>query len=531
MGVVMPDSHEPQSQINVAHLSPDQVTSLARMVFAEEPDEAYINLADVEQIAGYHIESVLGEGASSIVYHVTRAGWNDSFALKLYRRPIADDAGTHRAMREVDLAEQISIPGMPRLLEHGIHNGHLFLVWDLVQGVPIDEYCRLQQRTTRQRVELLIEVTRIVERLHQAGVIHRDLSPSNILVDGAGKPHVIDLGIARIFENATSASSVTSEGSPLGSLAFMAPEQARGDISMVSTRSDQYGLGAIAYYLLSDHTPHDMDTSLMEALRRVGTHPPRVLRHYAPDLPRELGDVVMKAIAPDPEARYETAAAFRDDLTRWLRGYPVLAQPAPWWRRVELSIRRRPQRWAWGSLSGAAILVLSVLAVIGFVQSATARAELNLLQDVRAQEADLQARTESFAEQEKQQRLEAQQLLEQKTKYLNRLQELRNDVLDQIIASLEWVLMMNEQGKLDDALGLLMVMDEAVNAANEFDGKIYQRMSDTRFGIVVNALQALYGIEEGTQDPGFDAVRDALQQYEESRVDEAPPMNPVYTNQ
>lgn len=512
----MSDHHESEARIHVSHLSPDQVTTLARLVFEDDADadERLAGIQGVEEVAGYTIQEVLGEGASSIVYRVTRLGWNEQYALKMYRRPISDDTATQRAMREVDLAEQLTIPGMPRLLEHGIHNGHLFLVWDLVQGVPIDVYCQQHALDLRQRVDLLINVTRIIERLHQAGVIHRDLSPSNILVDGSGTPHVIDLGIARILEDTSRVPSLTGEGSPLGSVSFMAPEQARGETGLVSTRSDQYGLGAIAYYLLSEHTPHDMETSLLEALKRVGTQPPRSLHQLKPDLPRELGHVVMKAIASNPEDRYETAAAFREDLARWVAGYPVLAQSAPWWRRLQLSVRRRPQRWVWGSLSSAAIVVLSVLSVVGFVQSANARADAQFEQGMRAQ-----------AEAE---RTQAEQQLANTIQNRQEVIDERNEVLDTIIGIIEWIFELDAQGDLDDALGMLMVLDEAVKAANEFDGEVYQEFSDARFDIVLNALRALYNIEEGAVDPGFETVREALEQYEDSLVEAAPPMHPFF---
>lgn len=204
--------------------------------------------------------------------------------------------------------------------------------------------------------------------LHERGVIHRDLKPSNILIDGHGQPFIIDLGLAAVLaEGLDPTHTLTTEGTPIGTPAFMAPEQARGervgggptserDVATsrhlrteggsadrigVTTRADVYGLGATAYVVLTGQTPHDMNASLHEAVRRVAQDPPRDPRGLDASLPRALGAVLSKACAADAGNRYATAAEFAEDLRRWLRGEPVTAGSGLRARLVR-AVRSRP---------------------------------------------------------------------------------------------------------------------------------------------------------------------------------------------
>jgi hypothetical protein len=151
----------------------------------------------------------------------------------------------------------------------------------------------------------------------------------------------VDLGVAMLLSRDVE-QTLTIEGTPVGSPAFMAPEQARGEKHNISTRSDVYGLGATAYLVLTGDTPHDMDATLHEAIRRVGNDEPREPVAISPDLPRPLAAVLAKCVRRKPAERYESAAAVASDLRRWLRGEPVEAGSPSISQRLGRMIARHP---------------------------------------------------------------------------------------------------------------------------------------------------------------------------------------------
>jgi hypothetical protein len=152
--------------------------------------------------------------------------------------------------------------------------------------------------------------------------------------------------------------TLTSEGAPIGSPAFMAPEQARGERGQMSTRTDVYGLGATACYVLTGQTPHDTGTTLHSAIQRVAYEEPRDPRLLDPSLPRPLAAVLSKATARNPADRYESAAAFAADLRRWATGEPVLAGSPGLWARALRWAARRPLLATTTTCATAGLLIL-----------------------------------------------------------------------------------------------------------------------------------------------------------------------------
>jgi len=313
--------------------------------------------------SGYIIDRVIGAGGGGTVYRAFREGSDRPVALKVleYRVffPGSADPRTHRAAerarRELQLLQDLHLTILPRVIDHGIDaaTGRLYIATEFIEGHTLDEYCEelgLRQvpgehrESLRQLVEILARVSEAVQALHPHGIIHRDLKPSNILMDGHGDPILIDLGIASVIEGYGdgSRSTLTEEGCPIGTPAFMAPEQARGERARISTRSDVYGLGAIAYKLLTGSTPHDTSATIHEAIRRVAQDQQRDPRVLAPTLPKSLAAVLSKACAQDPQGRYSSAAALAEDFRRWIRGDPVEAQPPGLWARCTRFVGRHP---------------------------------------------------------------------------------------------------------------------------------------------------------------------------------------------
>lgn len=217
------------------------------------------------------------------------------------------------------------------------------LAMQLIDGKPISG-------AGSRSIRALCDAARAIHYAHQRGVLHRDVKPGNILVDGDGQAVVVDFGLARSLQEDKDA-SLTISGEILGTPAFMAPEQAHGDQRQVTVRTDVYGLGASLHALLRDGEPPFDGATAYDVLDAViEDEPPLTYGN------RDLETIAFKAMAKNPARRYATAEAFADDLERFLQNEPIEARRPGAFYRLGQSMRRRPTTWI---LAGA--LVLSLL--------------------------------------------------------------------------------------------------------------------------------------------------------------------------
>lgn len=325
----------------------------------------------------WEVERLIGKGGMGQVYLGQRA--DGAYQLKVAIKVI----GTHQSNRqrrnyfefERQLLAQMQHPAIARILDAGSdEQGRLYLVMEYIQGQPLTRWCARHKLDLHERVKLLIRVTEGVQHAHQKGVIHRDLKPGNILIsdaDGKPMPKIIDFGIAvRADEGADH--PVATAGTP----GYMSPEQVDTALD-IDSRGDVYSLGAILFELVSGKRPRDARTTgdssgeplcpsdeidtlspeeMSDLATRLGTPPQRlrrVLRH-------DLDWIVAKATQPDRNLRYASAAAFAEDLKRWLDGYPPQAAPHHRLRIMHKFIRRN-------ALAVAACTVLGVAVIGGLV--------------------------------------------------------------------------------------------------------------------------------------------------------------------
>jgi TPR repeat protein len=270
--------------------------------------------------------------------------------------------------------------------------GRPYFVMELVKGVPITTYCDVNRLTTKERLELFMEVCHAVQHAHQKGVIHRDLKPSNILVtvkDDHAVPKVIDFGIAKATQATLTAQTLfTGLNQRIGTPDYMSPEQAGLGSLDVDTRSDIYSLGVLLYELLTGRPPFDPETLLAvgyDAVMRVirEEEPPRPSTRLSTLTEEDLtavaakrgsepaklnrllrGDldwIVMKALEKDRTRRYETANGFADDLRRHLDNEVVLARPPSTAYRMKKAWRRNK---VW--LSAAAVVLAALILGVAF---------------------------------------------------------------------------------------------------------------------------------------------------------------------
>jgi serine/threonine protein kinase len=327
------------------------------------------------RIDGYRVIERLGAGGGGEVFRAVRDGAERHVAIKLVRARPGRTPGAGRAWRELDVFADLRLDCMPRVLDFGAAHGRLYIATELIAGKPLDEAAGELDR--RGRVGLLADVADAVQQLHERGVIHRDIKPSNVLVDEAGKPFIIDLGVASLMTSDVM-ETLTAEGAPIGTPAFMAPEQARGDRDKVSIRSDVYALGATALFVIAGQGPHDVSGSLHEAVHRVAHDPPREPRAIDPTLPKRLAAVLAKATESDPDRRYASAREFADDLRRWLKGDSVEATPPGPLRKLGRQVGRHPV-WATSlvSLAIAGLIIATTFVLLLWLNGVPTSARLD----------------------------------------------------------------------------------------------------------------------------------------------------------
>ncbi len=273
---------------------------------------------------------LLGEGGMGRVYRAEDPVLGRSVALKLANDD--SDLALMRFTGEAQAQARIDHPNVVKVFEVGEIQGTPFIVMQLVQGADLATACA--KLDLRQLVRIMQQVAEGAEAAHRLGLLHRDLKPRNILIEGldAPEPHpfVSDFGLVRIMDN----QGLTSTGVALGTPRYMSPEQAQGMIDKVDARSDVYSLGATMYEVFGGG-PIYGDVSDLPLFRKIVEEDPPPLRRMAPKVPEDLAVIVHTCLAKDPAQRYSSAQALAEDLGRYLHGQPI------WARRPSLDYRLR----------------------------------------------------------------------------------------------------------------------------------------------------------------------------------------------
>lgn len=312
------------------------------------------------RLGPYRLVREIGRGGMGIVYEAlqTDGDFSRRVAIKLVPSGWTASSLTERFRYERRVLARLDHPGIARLLDAGTTDeGAPYFVMDLVDGLPIDFWCRERALTVRQRVELILRVSEAVEHAHRNLVVHRDLKASNILVAADGQPKLLDFGIAKFLsEEAESHGGLTGTGQQVFTPGYASPEQIRGEGA--TTATDVYSLGVLLYLLLTEQPPYDVAAlSPLEAMRTVCEVEPRAPSSVAPihwrrTLQGDLDNILLKALRKSPHERYRSVHAMGDDLRAWLDGRPVSASPATlWYRTRKLAARRKAAALAVAAVS------------------------------------------------------------------------------------------------------------------------------------------------------------------------------------
>jgi eukaryotic-like serine/threonine-protein kinase len=373
-------------------------------------------------IGPYKLLELIGEGGMGTVWMAQQTEpVKRLVAFKLIKAGMDSKQVLARFEAERQALALMDHPNIARALDGGTTAaGRPYFVMELVKGIAITRYCDEHRLTPQQRLELFVPVCQAVQHAHQKGIIHRDLKPSNVLIalyDGRPVPKVIDFGVAKAAgQQLTEHTLVTGFGAVIGTLEYMAPEQAELNQLDIDTRSDIYSLGVLLYELLTGTTPLDKkrlkDAAIQEALRLIREEePPRPSTRLSttaqmPSIaanrglePKrltglvrgELDWIVMKALEKDRNRRYETANSFAMDIQRYLADEPVLACPPSAVYRLRKFVRRNK-----GPVLAAGLVVLALVG--GIIGTALGLIEARRQRDTAQAAASAETKAKETAE-------------------------------------------------------------------------------------------------------------------------------------
>jgi len=307
-------------------------------------------------LGNYKLIRVLGKGGMGVVYEALHLDLNRRVALKAIR---SDDLSSQddlvRFRNESQAVADLDHVGIVPIYEVGASPDHHYFIMKLMEHGSLAERLNQYAENPRTAASVMVTVARAIHHAHQRGILHRDLKPGNILLDGDGRPHVSDFGLAKRVE---SDSDLTRSGAILGTPSYMAPEQTSQVRNAVTTAVDVYGLGATLYALLTTRPPFRGDT-VLETIHLVRTQAPEAPSSLNSRVDLDLETICLKCLEKDPRQRYASGEAVAEDLERWLTGQPIAARP--------VSGPARAWRWCRSNRMVAGLLAaLALLFVLGF---------------------------------------------------------------------------------------------------------------------------------------------------------------------
>ena len=310
---------------------------------------------ELRKLGKYELLKVLGRGSVGVVYDAIDTSLDRRVALKLLHPQAGEgfresDQEVQQFVKEAQLSANLpKHPNIVTVYEAGVLGPHHFIAMERIEGLPLSSWRRKGSVTIRQQVKLLRDVALAVHHAHENGILHCDLKPQNVMIDGHRRPFVTDFGLAR--RPGRDPWAQVDDGMTAGTPAYMSPEQAKG-LLQLDRRTDVYSLGTMLYETVTGRLPFRARTPeefLAKTVKEPVRPPSSVARSLAPiDPHKSLDKICLKALAKKPGNRYGTARGLADDLTRWLRGEAITGR-----------VPRADPRRSWVAAAAALLVVVA----------------------------------------------------------------------------------------------------------------------------------------------------------------------------
>lgn len=324
------------------------------------------------RIGNYDVVAELGRGGMGVVYQARHHGLDRFVAIKMILAGgYASEESVRRLRTEAEAVARLQHPNVVQIYDVGEHDGQPFLVLEYLEGGNLAQRVAGKPQSPRVAAQLIQTLSRTIDYAHANGILHRDLTPSNVLLSeisakrakdpetGAldidlerATPKITDFGLAKRLDDGV---GHTRTGAVMGTPGYMSPEQAMGNAEVIGPSCDIYSLGAMLYELLTGRPPFVGETAL-DTLEQVIRQEPVPPTRLHPKVPRDLETICLKCLEKEPAKRYATAGEIADDLERYRKGEPILARRAGTVLRLWRWSKRRP--------AAAALILVSVLAAV-----------------------------------------------------------------------------------------------------------------------------------------------------------------------